>query len=276
MNPFIFLQSIVPQHLISRIIGGIAKSENPWIKNVLIKMFIRCYAVNMSEAEVPAAEGYRSFNHFFARKLKPNQRIILGNITSPCDGQVSQAGQIKSGRLLQVKGIDYQISSLLGGETLGNYTNGSFITIYLAPKDYHRVHAPIDCEIIQSRYVPGSLFSVNQVTTNHVEGLFTRNERLICEFKTRYGMVSLVLVGAMLVAGIKTVWRDATYAPHTYLEEKSFGKSIFKQGEEIGYFELGSTVILTAEDHIDWSLSPGDLVKLGQPLVSLSDNHRQS
>ena len=230
----------------------------------------------MSEAEVPAGEDYRSFNHFFTRKLKPNHRIILGDITSPCDGQVSQAGQIKSGRLLQVKGIDYQISSLLGGETLGNYTNGSFITIYLAPKDYHRVHAPIDCEIIQSRYVPGSLFSVNQITTNHVEGLFTRNERLICEFKTRYGMVSLVLVGAMLVAGIKTVWRDATYTPHTYLEEKSFGKSIFKQGEEIGYFELGSTVILTAQEHMDWSLSPGDLVKQGQPLVSPSDNRHQS
>ena len=276
MNPFIFLQSIAPQHLISRIIGYIAKSENRWIKNVLIKMFIRCYSVNMSEAEAPAAEDYRSFNHFFARKLKPKQRAILGDITSPCDGQVSQAGQIKAGRLLQVKGIDYPLRSLLGEETLGNYINGSFITIYLAPKDYHRVHAPVDCEIIQSRYFPGNLFSVNQITTNHVEGLFTRNERLICEFKTRYGMVSLVFVGAMLVAGIKTVWRDAAYTPHTYVEEKSFGKSIFKQGEEIGHFELGSTVILTAQEHMDWSLSPGDLVKLGQPLVSLSDNRHQS
>ena len=276
MKLFIFLQSIVPQHFISRLIGHIAKSENRWIKTVLIKIFIRYFSVNMSEAEISTIEDYQSFNHFFIRKLRPNQRIILGQVTSPCDGQVSQAGQIKNGRLLQVKGIDYSLSSLLGGETLGDYTNGSFITIYLAPKDYHRVHAPLDCEIIQSKYVPGSLFSVNQLTTNHLEGLFTRNERLICEFNTRYGMLSLVFVGAMIVAGIKTVWKDKVYSPNAYVEEKSFGKSIFKQGEEIGHFEMGSTVLLIAQEQMDWILSPGELVKLGQPLVSPSDDHPQS
>ena len=276
MNPFVVLQSAVPQHLISRIVGFVSKTQIHWIKNALIKIFIRFFRVNMGEAEFSAAEDYRSFNDFFVRKLKPNQRQILGAITSPCDGTVSQAGHIENGRLLQVKGIEYSLTALLAKDNIDGYFNGSFITIYLAPKDYHRVHAPVDCEIIQSRYVPGSLFSVNQLTTNHVEGLFARNERLICEFNTRYGMVSLILVGAMIVAGIKTVWKDTTYAPSTYVNEKSFSKSNFKQGEEIGYFELGSTVILVAQERIDWTLSHGDQVKLGESLVNLSKHRQQS
>ena len=276
MHPFIIFQNLVPQHLLSRIIGSIAKSEICWIKNLFIKAFIRWYKVNMQEAESSTPEDYRSFNHFFTRRLRPNQRQILGDLASPCDGRVSQAGQIKDGRLLQVKGIDYSINRLMGKNDVGKYLNGSFITIYLSPKDYHRVHAPIDCEIIQSRYIPGRLFSVNQLTTNQVEGLFTRNERLICELDTRYGAVSLIFIGAMIVAGIKTVWSDSPYTPNTCIEEKTFKPSNFKQGMELGHFELGSTVILAAQKQMDWNLAPGDQIQLGQSLINFADSHGQN
>ena len=268
MHPFVILQHLLPQHLLSRLIGKLAAAEIGWLKNIAINAFIRRYKVNMQEAESGEVEAYKSFNHFFTRALKPGIRQFSGNISSPCDGRVSQLGDISGGQLIQAKGISYSLEQLLATDRVGDYQNGSFITIYLAPKDYHRVHTPADCQITRSRYIPGRLFSVNLLTTSQIPGLFTKNERLICDLHTENSQIALVMVGAMIVAGINPVWLPSAYSPGHFQEQTRFDNSQFEQGSELGRFELGSTVILLLENRVTWEVSPGEVVKLGQKLVA--------
>ncbi|MFT7288924.1 MAG: phosphatidylserine decarboxylase [Halieaceae bacterium] len=249
---FILLQYALPQHLLSRFTAALARSGRPrWLKNWVIRRFVAHYGVDLAEAERPFAEAYPSFNAFFTRPLRDGVRpLCASGIGSPADGVISECGEIDGKRLLQAKGRSYTLETLLAGDRqrAEQFENGSFATVYLSPRDYHRVHMPLDGQLQSSAYVPGELFSVNQVTAEGIDGLFARNERFIAYFDTPRGPMAMVLVGAMIVAGIETVWsgqvaplsrtvrrRDHVAAPQPVL---------LTRGAEMGRFLLGSTVIL--------------------------------
>jgi len=267
---FTTLQKVLPQHGLSRLAGRVAASETVWLKNLLIRQFARWYPVDMSEAERPALAEYRSFNDFFTRALKPQVRSIASQpdaVVCPADGAVSQLGAIESAQLIQAKGHSYSIHSLAGALGAG-FDRGSFCTIYLAPHDYHRVHQPFDGTLVETLAVPGALFSVNAATEQSVDGLFARNERLVCRFDTDFGPMLVVLVGAMIVASIATDW-VGPQSPYQ-LEERSEHHLVYRRGEEIGRFLLGSTVICCFPQGsvaLDPSLRPGSIVRMGQLLA---------
>jgi len=255
-------QSLLPQHGLSRFAGWIARCQQPWVKNRLIKNFIRDYQVDMSLAVKENPHDYRHFNDFFTRSLKPEKRPIASEaeaIVSPVDGCVSQCGDIQEGQFIQAKGMTYSLEALLGGckQSARHFQQGKFATFYLAPKDYHRVHSPCDGKLREMIYVPGRLFSVDPQATAHLPGLFVRNERVINLFTTPAGPMAVILIGAMLVASIRTVW-EGLITPSTastirhwhYTEHAVF----LAEGAELGQFELGSTVILLfSADRIAWS-----------------------
>lgn len=273
---FIWLQYIAPQHLLSRLAGRIANSERPQLRDELISYFIKSYDVNMAEADRPEGQ-YRNFNDFFTRALQPGARPLADaskNVLCPADGAISQIGAITDGRIIQAKGQDYSAAELLGGdaELAAKFEGGSFATIYLSPKDYHRVHMPVTGTLDSTTYIPGNLFSVNTVTADNVPRLFARNERLSCVFDTAAGKVASVMVGAMIVASIETVW-GALVAPHgKELITQRFDSNdapALQSGDEMGRFLLGSTVILLFEPgKMTWdnSLQPGGAVRMGQAL----------
>lgn len=266
---FAALQKVLPQHGLSRLAGRVAASETRWLKDLLIRQFARAYKVDLGEAERANLQDYVSFNDFFTRALQPGARPIVseaGAIASPADGAISQLGHINDGQLMQAKGHSYSISSLAGTLSHG-FDEGDFCTIYLAPHDYHRVHLPYDGTLTATLAVPGQLFSVNSITENAVEGLFARNERLVCRFETEFGPMLVVLVGAMIVASIATDWVGPTSPYH--LEERSEHHLVYRRGEEIGRFLLGSTVICCfpqGQVQLNDDLKAGDLVRVGQPL----------
>ena len=276
-RPFIWLQHIAPQHLISKIAGRVARSEKPWLRDRFISRFIDAYEVDMAQAERPASD-YRNFNDFFTRALKPGARPLADGKTEvicPADGAVSQIGTIEQGRIVQAKGQSYTAAELLGGdgELAAKFEGGSFVTIYLSPSDYHRVHMPVAGDLRETAYIPGDLFSVNTVTAENVERLFSRNERLSCVFDTPHGAVASVMVGAMIVASIETVWgglvephgKKVIRTDHT----ASVDAPRFQAGDEMGRFLLGSTVILLFEPgKVEWSgkLEPLSVVRMGQSL----------
>ncbi len=266
MHPFVILQYLLPHHLISRTVAILAKSRIRWMKNLIIRQFIRIYKVDLSEARSGEVNAYESFNDFFTRRLQPGCRAVSGTICSPADGEISTLGHLSEDRLIQVKGITYSLQQLLATDTVDDYIDGSFITIYLAPKDYHRVHFPLTAGISASRYIPGRLFSVNAATTHSVNGLFTRNERLVCNFNNMIQPMVLVMVGAMIVAGIKPVWRASAYPPGHLTEDQWDQMTTYQQGSELGHFELGSTVILVLKNRVSWTVTTGDTVRMGQPL----------
>src|SRR5690606_24991155 len=214
---FIVFQYLVPQHLLSRLVGKIAASELPWIKNPFIDWFSRRYQVDMSEAADPEPRNYPSFNAFFTRALKAGARPLDSDpdsIVSPADGAISQLGAIEAGRIFQAKGQTYTTAELLGDTDMAAlFDGGVFATVYLSPRDYHRVHMPVSGRLLRTLYVPGDLFSVNQTTAENVPRLFARNERLVCLFDTECGPMAVVLVGAMIVAGIDTVWAGQVAPP---------------------------------------------------------------
>ena len=253
---FIFLQHIAPQHLISAIAGFVAECKIGFIKNIIIKLFITHYGVDMQEAKEPDYHQYENFNAFFTRALKDGTREIAEGscITSPADGVISQLGKINQDQIFQAKRHSYSDTELLGGkqQTADTFNNGSFATIYLSPKDYHRVHMPITGTLLSSVYIPGDLFSVNNATAENVPRLFARNERLVTIFDTEIGKVAIVLVGAIIVAGIETVWGES-FDSSTKLITKPYDsiKTPIKlnKGEEMGRFKLGSTVILLFENN---------------------------
>lgn len=272
---FIRAQHLAPQHGLSKFAGRIADSTAPWLKDRLIRRFIAAYDVDMAEAAEPAS-AYPTFNAFFTRALKPGARPLADAarfVLSPADGAVSQIGPISGGRIVQAKARDYSVAELLGGdpEHAAHFEGGRFVTIYLSPKDYHRVHMPAAGTLRQTRYVPGDLFSVNAVTAEGVERLFARNERLACLFDTPLGAMASVMVGAMIVAGIETVW-SGRVAPHgRKVEENSFADGPqFAAGDEMGRFYLGSTVVLLFEPgKIEWldELGPGSKVRMGEAIA---------
>jgi len=260
---FILFQHIVPQHLLSRCTGWLAELRQPiWLKNWVIRRFIRHFNVNMAEAAQPDPQRYANFNDFFTRALQDGARPIAdADIVCPADGAISQVGAIHDGFLFQAKGRYFSTAALLGGDQVraAQFADGQFVTIYLSPKDYHRVHMPLAGRLAATSYIPGQLFSVNGVTAQNVDNLFARNERLVCYFDTDLGPMAMVLVGAMVVAGIETVWSGRVAPPpkapvcHDYVDLPA--PVTLAKGEEMGRFMLGSTVIL---------LFPGDAMSWGE------------
>jgi phosphatidylserine decarboxylase len=268
---FAALQKILPKHALSRLTGFLAASENPALKNFLIKLFAKHFQVDLSEAKIENAEDFKSFNDFFTRELKQGSREISrapNTIASPADGAISEIGDIELGSIMQAKGQSYSLMALLAGdsELCNHVLGGKFATIYLSPKDYHRVHMPIDGTLRKMTYVPGELFSVNQATANTIPGLFARNERLICEFESTHGPFIMILVGAMIVASIETVWAGEVAPVKPRLKTTRYdnlGEVHLKKGEEMGRFQLGSTVILLfPEKTVEWE----DALKNTSPL----------
>lgn len=276
---FVVLQYIIPQHLLSRLLGRLAECETSWLKNRLIRLFAKRYQVDLSEAQRENAEDYSHFNDFFTRALKAGARPIdpeNNAVVHPADGCISQIGQITEGRIFQAKGQSFSTLELLGGdsELAEEFNDGKFATIYLSPRDYHRVHMPLQGNLRVMHTIPGDLFSVNEVTAAGVPRLFARNERVVCIFDTQAGPMAVVLVGAMIVAGIETVWAG-TQAPlqrrvaTTHYGDVSLPKISLEKGEEMGRFKLGSTaIVLFAKDKVNWdeSLVAGSKTKMGERL----------
>lgn len=267
---FVMSQYVAPQHALSKACGKVADCKIPSVKNRVIRQFISHYHVNMDEALRSSPEDYADFNDFFTRELKatarPNQAGRYA-IASPVDGTVSQAGKIEYGRIFQAKGHSFSLIDLLGGETprANPFMGGEFTTIYLAPKDYHRIHMPCYGELKEMVYIPGKLFSVNPLTTKYVPGLFARNERVVCIFETTFGPMALIMIGAMVVASIATVWSGlvAPEGKHIRRFNYSPGEVCLNQGDEAARFLLGSTVVLLFPEH---QITFNKLVKAGNPM----------
>lgn len=248
------LQYIVPQHLLSRLVGWLAETRIEAIKNAFISNFARHYQVNMSEAVQEDPLAYENFNAFFTRALKDDARPIdaaTDSIVCPADGAVSQLGDINGDAVFQAKGHYYSLNELLGGDTerAKPFLNGKFATIYLSPKDYHRVHMPFTGTLREMIHVPGDLFSVNTRTAENVPRLFARNERVVAIFDTEIGPMAVVLVGAMIVASIETVWAGIVAPARRQVRVTRYGSDssapiVLEKGAELGRFRLGSTAIV--------------------------------
>lgn len=272
MNVFAVFQNLVPQQTLSEVAGYLAKSQNKYIKKAFVHTFAKAYDISLDEYARGSLDAYDSFNDFFTRELKDGQRLIddsVDAITCPADGVVSQIGHIQAGQLLQAKGREYDVGQLLADFELGKaFVDGSFATIYLAPSNYHRVHMPFDGKLVATHYVPGTLFSVNNTTANHVPDLFARNERLVCVFDTKFGKACVVLVGAMIVAGIECVATgQIKRAP--YIQNRIHDLTLNK-GDELGRFYLGSTaiVILPKQAGTTWldDMVHGKKVQMGEKI----------
>lgn len=270
MNAFAALQYALPKRAISRVAGWAARCEHGLVARPLIRAFARHYRVDLGEAAAPTLDSYRSFNAFFTRALRADARPMpdaADAVVSPADGYLSQFGQIAAGRILQAKGRDFSAASLLADPTLAEFCDGgTFFTIYLSPRDYHRVHAPAAGTLHRTIEVPGRLFSVNDRTAGAVPGLFARNERLVCVFDE----FVLVFVGALIVASIETVW-DGPRSPYRTLRLQA-ASGRFDRGAEIGRFLLGSTVVvLFPPDTVSLreDLSAGMSVRMGEALGTL-------
>ncbi|MEY3016947.1 MAG: hypothetical protein RL336_82 [Pseudomonadota bacterium] len=279
MTPiFILFQYLVPQHLLSRLVGKLAECRTPWLKNSLIKHFINHYEVNMAEAADTDYQNYENFNAFFTRPLREGAREICAEgIASPADGAISQLGDIEEGRIFQAKGQHYTATELLGGDQAlaDMFEGGKFATIYLSPKDYHRVHMPVSGTLKHGIYVPGDLFSVNNATADNVPRLFSRNERYVAIFDTEHGPMAMVLVGAMIVAGIETVWAGQVAPVRRAIQRTDYPCQIDTQqlakGDEMGRFKLGSTVVLLfGKDAIQWqeTLQHASPLRMGEQIAN--------
>jgi phosphatidylserine decarboxylase len=244
-----------------------------------IRGFVKAFDVDLSDAEV-AAEGYPSFNAFFTRALKPGVRPLDSDpstLSSPVDGSISQIGKIRSGDLMQAKGQVFDLTTLLGGDAAlaEPLLNGSFATLYLSPRDYHRVHMPMDGELTHCIHVPGRLFSVNTTTATRVPRLYARNERVVCMFDTEVGPMALVLVGAIFVGGIELNWHGEVTPPRAHQRRElpiPTPPPRLQRGAELGRFNMGSTVILILPQHRSaWAddLRPGNSLRMGQRLGRL-------
>ena len=277
---FVFFQYIIPKHLLSRLVGMLARSEVSFIKNNFIKLFIKLYDINMKEACDENIDSYISFNEFFSRRLKAGSRIIdqgIKSVVSPVDGVISQIGLIKKGRIIQAKGKYFNLFQFLGGDKnlFDEFKSGLFATIYLSPKDYHRVHMPFEGKLRQMIYIPGQLFSVNPTTANSINNLFAKNERLVCIFDTVFGPMAVVLIGALIVSGIHVKWENKIINKKKIQKYiyPTFGKDQVKlnKGEELGKFMLGSTVVVCfPQNKITWlkNLSNNSFVKMGEIIGS--------
>lgn len=280
---FAAIQYVLPHHLISRAVHYVVECQIPWFKNGLIRWAIDHYRVNMSEAQREDAKDYIHFNDFFTRSLKEGARPLpkgLELIVSPADGVISQIGDIENGRIFQAKGHDYSLVELLGGdlEVGQEFMGGKFATIYLSPKDYHRVHSPAAGTLHRMTHVPGRLFSVNQGTVENIPNLFARNERVVSIFDTQYGPMAVIMVGAINVASIETVWAGLVTPQRGQVSSVTYGEASqsveLSRGEELGRFKLGSTaIVLFGKDQIEWleNWKPGLSIKMGEAIASSKD-----
>ena len=273
-------QYLIPQHLLSHGMHWLTRRQAGWLKDAVISRFIRSFDVDMQQAIQADARRYPTFNAFFTRALRPEARPICDaadSIASPVDGTVSQLGSIENGRLFQAKGHDFGLTDLLGGQASDSavFENGSFATLYLSPKDYHRIHIPLDARLQRMIYIPGRLFAVKPSTVRSVPGLFARNERVVCLFESSAGPMAVVLVGAIFVGSIETVWSgELTPAPRRipaawdYHDEQTE----FRKGDEIARFNMGSTAILLfgpGRCNWDTALAPGSTVRMGEQVATI-------
>ncbi|CZH06640.1 archaetidylserine decarboxylase [Legionella pneumophila] len=273
-------QYLIPKHGITALAGYFADVKSPRLKNFLIRNFIRKFDVDMGEALIEDPKSYDCFNDFFIRHLKPECRpLSQSDVICPVDGCISEIGKIERGQLLQAKGKYYSVQELLAcdGQLAEQFVQGQFATLYLSPKDYHRVHMPIDAELVSMTYIPGALFSVQPATTRVIPKLFARNERLAIFFKTKIGPMVMVMVGATIVGAIGTSWhgdvkRSKKLERFDYSEQ--FSDKIMSQGSEMGYFKLGSTVVLLFAngEKIQWDkeLLAGSKIQLGKPMAIIT------
>jgi phosphatidylserine decarboxylase len=273
-------QYIIPKHGLTAFAGLVASVKNPRVKNYIIQRFIDKYRVNMSEALIEDPKAYACFNDFFIRHLKPECRpLAQADIISPVDGCVSEIGMINEGQLIQAKGRYYSVEELLACDQAiaSQFVQGQFATLYLSPKDYHRVHMPIGAELKSMTYIPGALFSVQPTTARVVPKLFARNERLAVFFETRVGPMVMVLVGATIVGAIGTSWhgdlkRARKKTGFDYTQDSMH--KMMGQGDEMGFFKLGSTVILLFANgkQVQWNgnLKAGSAIRFGEAIGDLT------
>lgn len=279
---FAWPQYLLPHHALSRIVLAATRCETHWWKNLLIRAFRRRFDIDMNLAQQPDALTYPSFNAFFTRALRGDARPVADDISSiacPVDGRVSQAGQIAGDRIFQAKGRDYSLRELLGGDAdlAERFQGGEFATLYLSPRDYHRIHMPLDGRLTETLYVPGRLFSVAPHTVRSVPRVFARNERLVALFDTDAGPMAMILVGALFVACIETVWAGVVTPPHGYrIRRQDFTASFppvqLARGAEMGRFNMGSTVILLfGKQRVAWTreLTADQPVRMGERIGQL-------
>jgi phosphatidylserine decarboxylase len=277
---FVGLQYLLPHHLLSSLMHSIARIELKPVKDLLIRQAIKWYKVDMQEALESDPTQYRCFNEFFTRRLRPDARPVSqdsNQIAAPADGTLSQSGDIEAGFLFQAKGHDYSLLELLGGDAEMNslFEEGNFATIYLSPRDYHRLHMPVSGKLKRMLHVPGRLFSVNATTCEKVPRLFARNERVICLFETDFGPMAMILVGAIFVSSIETVWAGTITPMRQRVNNWDYEPTTtpatieLDKGEEMGRFNMGSTVILLfGKDAMDWTeeLTAGSTVRMGETI----------
>ncbi len=282
----IALQYVMPKHLVSRLVGRLAAAELGGLTTFFITWFIKQYQIDMSEAQQSDPKAYKTFNDFFTRSLKPGIRPLSEDSTvlaHPVDGAVSQLGPIESGEIFQAKGHSYSTLALLGDQPndAERFEDGDFATIYLAPKDYHRLHMPIKGTLSKMTYVPGDLFSVNPLTAENVPGLFARNERVVAIFETEIGPIAMVLVGATIVASIETIWAGTVTPPagkqvFTW-EYPTSGKDAItlEKGAEMGRFKLGSTIVMCFEkgaiEKFADGVEPQAVTRMGAPFAHITE-----
>jgi phosphatidylserine decarboxylase len=273
------LQYILPHHLLSKMVYWLMRVENKTVKNFIIHKISKAYHVNMQEAASSNLDDYKNFNEFFTRALKPGVRPIdtdAKSVISPVDGAISQCGKINAGRIFQAKGFDFTVEELLAcdQQTAEYYKNGQFATIYLSPKDYHRMHAPMDCVVTKTVHVPGRLFSVAKWTAESIPRLFARNERLVCYLETEFGQIAYILVGAIMVSSMQTVFNGLVTPPYAkqVTEVPLIGNAHLSKGDEVGRFNMGSTVILLFPPNfaeLSNDLIENKTVKLGEKIATL-------
>ena len=273
-------QYLFPKQALTSFAGFVASRERGWVTTEIIRRFVAKYQVNMDEALNPDIASYATFNDFFTRALKPGVRPLANvDLVSPVDGAISQFGAIEKDQIFQAKGHHYSTTALVGGDAAlaAHYQDGHFATLYLSPRDYHRIHMPCDGRLTRMIYVPGELFSVNPVTARGVPGLFARNERVVCVFESARGPFVLVLVGATIVGSMATVWHGVVNPPRgktvrqwDYPNEPTSAIRL-KQGEEMGRFLLGSTVVMLfpkgpLQFNPEWA--PGREIRLGEAMAT--------
>ncbi len=278
---FVLSQYPLPHHPLSRLMGKLTHCRLPLVKDFIIRGIVNAYDIDVAEARETNLKAYACFNDFFTRELKPGARPITADplgIASPADGYLSQSGPINAGQIIQAKGMDYSVETLLGGdaERAAAFEGGEFATIYLSPRDYHRLHMPLTGTLREMVHIPGRLFSVNDATARGVPNLFARNERVAAIFDTDAGPMALVLVGAIFVASIETVWHGVVTPPgsrsiRTWHYDQNAVR--LERGAEMGRFNMGSTIImLFGKNAVEWSpqLHPGAVMRMGAAMGRIS------
>ena len=277
---FAAVQQILPTRALSSGMHALTRIRTVWFKDAFIRIFMRLYDISLAENEVKRPEQFASFNAFFTRSLEPGARpldMAADALVSPVDGAVSQFGDIEGGELIQAKGQTYSAETLLAGRAdwAAEFAGGQFITIYLAPYNYHRIHMPVGAKLREWAYVPGRLFSVNHATARALPGVFARNERLVAIFDTEFGPMAMVLVGALFVGSMETVWAGEVSPPHQRDPQPAFYKSMspveLDKGAEMGRFNMGSTVILLTPNTLAWeALVSKQPLRMGERIAGIT------